>query len=58
MIQWRIEKDVKIDRLTLWNRRNSGKIYCRIVLLRIGFQQTRSGEMVTHITMICIALHG
>ena len=55
MIQWRIDNDVKIDRLTLWNRRNSGEIHCRIVLLRIGFQQTQS--MVTHINMICIVLH-
>ena len=44
MIQWRIEKDVKIDRLTLWSRRNSGEIHCRVVLLRIGFQQTHSEE--------------
>ena len=35
-------KERRQERLAFWNRRNSGEIHCQIVL-RIGFQQTRSG---------------
>ena len=55
MIEWR--KDVKIERLTLWNRGKSGEIHCLIVLLRIGFQQTRSREYghAHHYDLHCVA---